>query len=63
MKAHQKWLNTDGERGKRANLEGANLKGANLEGANLSGARISKEQYKSAFTSLLTIPPDSFLDE
>ena len=32
---HKEWLRTNGEKGKRANLERANLKRANLEGANL----------------------------
>ena len=35
---HKEYIDSDGEKGKRANLRGADLRGANLEGANLSGA-------------------------
>ena len=37
---HKEWLRTNGEKGKRANLERANLERANLEGANLKRANL-----------------------
>lgn len=33
LNEHKVWLESDGKRGKQANLEDANLKGANLSGA------------------------------
>lgn len=35
---HQKWIDSTGGQGRRANLAGANLRGVNLEGANLQEA-------------------------
>ena len=40
LEQHKIWLESDGEEGERANLEGVNLKGANLEGVNLKGANL-----------------------
>ena len=45
---HLVWLETDGERGERADLVGANLVGANLVGANLEGADLVNAYLQSA---------------
>ena len=46
LASHKEWLDSDGSRGERAELQNsvmqqANLYGANLERADLSGARLS----------------------
>jgi len=38
LKSHKLWVNTNGMRGTRANLQGKNLSRANLQGADLQGA-------------------------
>ena len=40
LEQHKLWLDSDGEKGKHANLTHADLSGANLSGANLSGANL-----------------------
>ena len=45
---HKEWLRTNGEKGKRANLERANLERANLEGANLERANLEGANLKRA---------------
>ena len=55
---HQRWLGSDGEQGRRADLEGADLReaklrGANLReaylwGANLSGAELYRANLREA---------------
>jgi len=42
LEQHRLWLESDGNQGKRANLEGANLEGANLGGADLRGANLGR---------------------
>ena len=37
---HKLWVDSEGEEGEKANLEGANLEGANLEGASLEEANL-----------------------
>ena len=41
LEQHKLWLDSDVEKGKRANLTGADLSGADLTGADLSGADLS----------------------
>ena len=45
---HEKWLDSNGEEGKRANLSGADLSWANLFRINLSGADLSRANLSCA---------------
>ncbi|PAV01247.1 hypothetical protein CBG25_17760 [Arsenophonus sp. ENCA] len=40
LEAHKVWVDSMGEKGRKANLSGANLRGADLRGANLRGANL-----------------------
>ena len=42
LEQHKLWLDSDGEKGKRANLTHADLSGANLSGANLTGVNLAR---------------------
>ena len=51
---HKLWRETGGEKGARADLEGANLEGANLaradlDGADLEGANLARADLKGAY--------------
>ena len=48
LREHKKWLDSNGEEGKRANLSRANLSGADLSGANLSEANLSEADLSGA---------------
>jgi uncharacterized protein YjbI with pentapeptide repeats len=48
IKDHEKWLSSDGQEGKMADLSGANLSGADLSGANLRGANLSEAKLIKA---------------
>ena len=45
---HKKWLQSNGEEGKKANLRGADLYGADLYGANLYGANLREADLRRA---------------
>ncbi len=45
---HELWVHSDGERGKRADLQGAELMGANLEGISLVGANLWRTDLTGA---------------
>ena len=61
LKQHKLWLESNGNKGKRAdlfradlsdaNLSGANLSGTNLKGANLKGANLSDSILNSKWMS------------
>ena len=54
IEQHELWLETEGEEGSRANLEGANLTRANLEGANGDLHRLKSifcETYPITYTA------------
>jgi uncharacterized protein YjbI with pentapeptide repeats len=40
LSEHKKWVKSNGEKGERANLQGADLNGANLQGADLRWANL-----------------------
>ena len=46
---HQEWLETNGEKGIRADLEGAELSGAKLQGAYLLGADLQGAYLRYAY--------------
>ncbi len=46
--AHETCVKTAGEKGKRADLNGADLQGANLTGANLQGANLGGANLEGA---------------
>jgi uncharacterized protein YjbI with pentapeptide repeats len=46
--AHEKWLESDGEVGKIAELQGANLQGVSLQGANLQEAILQEANLEGA---------------
>tara|TARA_R100000093_G_scaffold56402_1_gene29240 strand:+ start:82 stop:381 length:300 start_codon:yes stop_codon:yes gene_type:complete len=48
LKDHKLWLDSDGEKGTRANLSRANLSEAYLSEANLSGANLSEAYLSGA---------------
>ena len=41
LEKHKPWLESGGEEGQRANLQGADLRGADLRGADLQGANLA----------------------
>ncbi len=49
LAAHKTWLETDGEKGKQADLADANLQGAALTGANLQGAFLTSANLQGAY--------------
>ena len=51
LKDHKLWLDSDGEKGTRANLSRANLSEAYLSEANLSGANLSRADLSGATLS------------
>ena len=60
---HVLWLDSDGEQGRRADLEGANLReaklrGANLREADLEGADLSGAQLEGADLSGAQLGPE-----
>ena len=48
LREHKKWLDSNGEKGKRAYLSRANLSGADLSGASLLGANLSEADLSGA---------------
>ena len=48
LEQHKLWLDSDGEKGKRANLTGADLTGANLTRANLTHANLYRANLTGA---------------
>jgi uncharacterized protein YjbI with pentapeptide repeats len=48
LRQHQVWLESDGERGERANLRRADLQGADLRGADLHGAALMIADLRGA---------------
>ena len=51
LREHKKWLDSNGEKGKRANLDYTDLSGAHLLGANLSGAHLLGADLSGAILS------------
>ena len=48
---HKLWLESNGNKGKRANLSGANLSDADLRGADLGGADLTDSILNSKYMS------------
>ncbi len=48
LEQHQKWVQSQGQEGERADLSDADLEGADLPGANLQGAVLRKANLKEA---------------
>ncbi|MEE8247399.1 MAG: pentapeptide repeat-containing protein [Alphaproteobacteria bacterium] len=48
LKLHQEWVDSGGERGRRANLLEVNLRAVDFSGANLQGARLSGVNLQEA---------------
>ena len=48
LREHEKWLDSNGEEGKRANLSRANLSGADLSGVNLSEVNLLEVNLSGA---------------
>jgi hypothetical protein len=48
LRLHKQWLESNGNKGKRADLRRANLKDANLQGANLQGADMQGADMRGA---------------
>src|SRR5712692_6270456 len=48
LEQHQKWVQSQGQEGERADLSDADLRGADLPGANLQGAVLRKTNLKGA---------------
>ena len=48
IESHKLWLDSDGKKGRKANLSGANLRGANLSEANLTCAYLTSASLSGA---------------
>ena len=48
LEAHQKWLDSGGQQGQRANLQEADLERAHLEGADLRRAHLQGANLRGA---------------
>ena len=48
LEAHNRWLNSVGKSGEKADLSGANLREADLRGANLLGANLRYADIRGA---------------
>jgi hypothetical protein len=48
LRLHKQWLESNGNKGKRADLQGANLRRANLQGADMQGADMRGADMRGA---------------